>query len=230
MGCVLYVATLGLRPFGGGAGALGKIVQGQYLKPSDLRPRFPKGLEAIIERALMADPGRRFQSAEEMRHALEVWLVESGRIVVDSDVARLVKERLSPERRTVIDAVQSSGRTLPEALAYRLLSRGDRADTPTADSRVFLSPPPPRSEQPILEGSTGTNPGDPGDPDGAPTWRPPFAARAPEEVTEVPRMPNSGFLNDEAESTVRDRSPPGLLPSGPPKFVSTKPPKVEKKK
>jgi hypothetical protein len=93
-----------------------------------------------------------------------------------------------------------------------------------------LSPPPPRSEQPILEGSTGTNPGDPGDPDGAPTWRPPFAARAPEEVTEVPRMPNSGFLNDEAESTVRDRSPSGLLPSSPPKFVSTKPPKVEKKK
>jgi serine/threonine protein kinase len=226
MGCVLYVATLGLRPFGGGAGALGKIVQGQYLKPSDLRPRFPKGLELIIERALMADPARRFQSAEEMRHALEVWLVESGRIVVDSDVARIVKERLSPERRTVIDAVQSSGRSLPEALAYRLLSRGNRADTPTADSRVFLSPPPPRSEKPLVDAPDGSNPPDQGDAEAAPTWRPPFAARVPEEVTEVPRMPNSGFLNDEAESTVRDR----LSPSSPPRFVSTKPPKVEKKK
>jgi len=208
MGCVLYVATLGLRPFGGGAGALGKIVQGQYLKPSDLRPRFPKGLEAIIERALMSDPARRFQTAEEMRHALETWLVESSRIVVDSDVARVVKERLSPERRTVIEAVMSSGRTLPEALAYRLLSRHDRADTPTADSRVFVSPPPPPSEAPLVDGEDEASQ--------APTWRPPTAPRVPAEAHEITRPPHSAF-SEEAESTIRDRVPPGLVPSSPPK-------------
>jgi serine/threonine-protein kinase len=234
MGCVLYVATLGLRPFGGGAGALGKIVQGQYLKPSELRPKYPKGLEAIIERALMADPSRRFQTAEEMRHALETWLVESGRIVVDSDVARLVKERLSPERRTVIDAVMSSGRTLPESLAFRLLSRGDRQDTPTADSRVFVSPPPPPKSLPTpLDGVTDADIEE-DDPSATPTWRPPYSsARVPAGVSEIPgelpRMPLSTF-GEEAESTIRDRVPSALLPSAPPNFVTTKPPKVEKKK
>ncbi len=237
MGCVLYVATLGLRPFGGGAGALGKIVQGQYLKPSELRPKYPKGLELIIERALAADPARRFQSAEEMRHALETWLVEAGRIVVDSDVARIVKERLSPERRTVIEAVMSSGRTLPESLAYRLLSRNDRTDTPTADSRLFQSPPPPppapaSGHRPPpsakgytprqSDGPTNTQPGGI-DPESIPTWRPPTATHAISE-DEVTQMPLSGF-GDEAESTVRDRVPAALIPSAPPGARSTKPPK-----
>jgi serine/threonine-protein kinase len=224
MGCVLYVATLGLRPFGGGAGALGKIVQGQYLKPSELRPKYPKGLEAIIERALMADPARRFQTAEEMRHALETWLVESGRIVVDSDVARIVKERLSPERRTVIEAVMSSGRTLPESLAYRLLSRGDRHDTPTADSRVFISPPPPKSVPTPLEGVTDADIEEEEDPSATPTWRPPYSsARVPAD------MPLNAF-GDEAESTIRDRVPAALVPSAPPDAMTTRPPKIDKKK
>ena len=239
MGCVLYVATLGLRPFGGGAGALGKIVQGQYLKPSELRPKYPKGLELIIERALMADPARRFQSAEEMRHALETWLVDSSRIVVDSDVARIVKERLSPERRTVIDAVMSTSRTLPESLAYRLLSRGDRTDTPTADSRMFQSPPPPppahrpppSSKGYVPHQSDGPTNTQPGDPEAVPTWRPPFSARVPTDG-EITQMPLSGF-GDEAESTVRDRVPAALIPSAPPGTRSTKPPKppkIDKKK
>jgi serine/threonine-protein kinase len=233
MGCVLYVATLGLRPFGGGAGALGKIVQGQYLKPSDLRPRFPKGLEAIIERALMADPARRFQTAEEMRHALETWLVESGRIVVDSDIARIVRERLSPERKTVIDAVMSSGRTLPESLAYRLLSRNDRADTPTADSRVFISPPPPplpESVPPIEDDVLEITEEDAEDPSNTPTWRPPSPKTGAMQSSQPPRVPFSAF-GDEAESTIRDRVPPGLLPSSPPdKLASSVPPKTDKKR
>jgi serine/threonine-protein kinase len=236
MGCVLYVATLGLRPFGGGAGALGKIVQGQYLKPTELRPKYPRGLEEIIERALMPDPSRRFQTAEEMRHALETWLVEASRIVVDSDVARVVKERLSPERRTVIEAVQNSGRTLPESLAYRLLSRDDRTDTPTADSRLFASPPPPpppHRPPPSSKGYTprqsdGPTNTQPGDPEAVPTWRPPFSTR-PVSEDEVTQMPLSG-LGDEAESTVRDRVPSALLPSAPPRARSTKPPKIDKKK
>jgi serine/threonine-protein kinase len=233
MGCVLYVATLGLRPFGGGAGALGKIVQGQYLKPTELRPKYPRGLEEIIERALMPDPSRRFQTAEEMRHALETWLVEASRIVVDSDVARIVKERLSPERRTVIEAVQNSGRTLPESLAYRLLSRDDRTDTPTADSRLFQSPPPPPppAHRPPpsakghlarqSDGPTNTQPGG-GDPEAVPTWRPPYSTHAVSE-DELTLMPQSGF-GDEAESTVRDRVPSALLPSAPPGSRSSAPP------
>ena len=113
------------------------------------------------------------------------------------------------------------------ALAYRLLSRGDRADTPTADSRAFFSPPPPRGDEP----QQAARESQPTETDGAPTWRPPYASsRLPDEITDVPRMPSSGFLHDEAESTVRDRAPAALLPSSPPKVAPPKPPRVEKKK
>src|SRR5688500_17237276 len=66
MGCVLYVATLGLRPFGGGASALGKIVQGRYLKPTENRASYPPGPEAVVVTARAARPTGRCQTTEEL--------------------------------------------------------------------------------------------------------------------------------------------------------------------
>ena len=113
----------------------------------------------------------------------------------------------------------SQGRTLPESLAYRLLSRNDRADTPTADSRVFIAPPPPLSEPPMIDPDAIEEEID--DPSATPTWRPPHASpRVPSEPVEAQRVPFSAF-GDEAESTIRDRLPPGLVPSSPPSAVPT---------
>ncbi|MGC4094242.1 MAG: protein kinase [Polyangiaceae bacterium] len=140
MGCVLYVASLGLRPFGGGATALGKIVQGKYRLPSDLRPDYPPDLQAIIVRSLSADPNGRYQTAEEMRIALEQWMLTSSQLATPSDVARIVRERMNPERRRLVEAVMSQGRTLPEVLAYSLLSIQDKTDTPTATSGLVVQP------------------------------------------------------------------------------------------
>lgn len=140
MGCVLYVASLGLRPFGGGASALGKIVQGKFRLPNELRPDYPEDLQAIIVRSLAADPNQRYQTAEEMRLALEQWMLTSSKIATPSDVARIVRERMNPERRRLVEAVMSQGRTLPEALAYQLLSVQDKTDTPTATSGLVVQP------------------------------------------------------------------------------------------
>lgn len=140
MGCVLYVATLGLRPFGGGATALGKIVQGKYRKPSELRGDYPEELEEIVVRALAADPNQRYQTTEEMRVALEQWMLTSSQMVVPGDVARIVRDRMNPERRKLVEAVMSSSRALPEALAYQLLSMHDKTDTPTATSGLIVQP------------------------------------------------------------------------------------------
>jgi serine/threonine-protein kinase len=140
MGCVLYVATLGLRPFGGGATALGKIVQGRFRKPSELRTDYPEELEHIIVRALAADPNQRYQTAEEMRIALEQWMLNSSKMVVPGDVARIVRDRMNPERRKLVEAVMSSSRALPEALAYQLLVMQDKTDTPTATSGLIVQP------------------------------------------------------------------------------------------
>jgi len=206
MGCVLYIATLGLRPFGGGASALGKIVQGRYLKPTEIRANYPPGLEAIIVRALASDPNLRFQTADEMRAALEAWLMSVGEVVMESDVADVVRARLSKDRRMVIDAVTTSGRALPEALQRQLLSRHDRTQTPTANSRVFHSAPRPRvrlSTPPPPEPPAGA------DTEGAmPTWRPPkkpvSEQTAPGGFEAPDRMPMD-FHPDETESTVRNK-------------------------
>jgi serine/threonine-protein kinase len=140
MGCVLYVLTLGLRPFGSGASALGKIVHGTFRKPRDLVPAYPEELETIVCRALAADRQQRYQTAEEMRFALEQWLITCPRPTQAADVARLVRERLTDERRRMIDALVSAGRAIPEALANRFLSQRDTTQTPTATSGIIMQP------------------------------------------------------------------------------------------
>ena len=207
MGCVLYIATLGLRPFGGGASALGKIVQGKYLRPSEIRSNYPPGLEAIVLRALASDPAQRFQTADELRVALEQWLMAESEVVMESDVAEVVRQRISKERRMVIDAVMSSGRALPEALAAQLLSRGDRTQTPTANSRVFIAAPRPRvrlSSRAPAAPSGSPAVGD--DSESSPTWRPPKKGEHTEPGDyDAPDPMPMDFHPEEGESTVRNK-------------------------
>jgi eukaryotic-like serine/threonine-protein kinase len=228
MGCVLYCATLGLRPFGSGASALGKIVQSKYMLPSAIRKGYPEALEQIIVRALAPDPNKRFQTADEFRNALEEWLMSRSELVVESEIARIVNERLSPERRTVIEAARNTARALPEALAYRLLSRKDKTSTPTANSQVFSNPLVPGSSSQsfssprVPKQRLGTPQPPPyappldQDPDATPTWRPPVKSH--DEGT-GPSNPQSspGFDFMEADSTVRDRVGKVILSSRPPK-------------
>ncbi|MEO6603704.1 MAG: protein kinase, partial [Polyangiaceae bacterium] len=140
MGCVLYVSTLGLRPFGGGASAVGNIVRGTYRKPRDLRADYPEELERIVARALCVNRDERYQTAEEMRYELEQWLLTRPQPTQHGDVARLVRERLSDERKKMIDVLFNAGRTVPEALAKRFLAFNDRNATPTATSGIVLQP------------------------------------------------------------------------------------------
>lgn len=137
MGCVLYVATLGVRPFGTGGSALPKIVHGRYHLPSKIASDYPKGLEAIVVRALAKDRRDRYQTADELRLALERWMVESGSVATSSDVARCMQARMQPKRRELVRAVMTSATKLPEALAYELLASQDRTATPTATSKLL---------------------------------------------------------------------------------------------
>jgi serine/threonine protein kinase len=139
MGCVLYVATTGQRPFGAGASALGKIVQGAYALPSELRADYPLELEAIIKKALSASAEDRFQTAEEMQIALEHWLLSLNSPITHAQVAALVAERLSVDRRTLIDALRSTARIVPETVALRLASRQELTNTPTARALLAAS-------------------------------------------------------------------------------------------
>jgi serine/threonine protein kinase len=141
MGCVLYVATLGLRPFGNGASALPKILRNNYKKPRMLVPDYPEALEAIVVRSLSLAPADRFQTAEEMQLALEEWLASTGKLTTASAVAKMVKERMSPEIRERNEALRSQSRALPHTLMSQLVANYPDYDgeTPTAGSGLVAA-------------------------------------------------------------------------------------------
>jgi serine/threonine protein kinase len=145
MGCVLFVTTLGLRPFGRGTHAvMSKIVQGDFKAPRELVPTYPERLERIVIRALARSPEDRYQSAEEMRLALEEWLAKSGKIVTHTDIARAVNERLNPKVRDQIQALRTANRFTPQAaIAGRDGDGEEDADSwelPTAVSGLIQLP------------------------------------------------------------------------------------------
>ncbi len=123
LGCVLYEATLGERPFHG-ADALATmylILEADLVRPRERDPSFPEALEAIVLKALEKDPSRRYQTAEELREALVEYLSTTGRVVADRHVAEALSStlgsQLSERNRSIIDAAERLRRGEPaEAL------------------------------------------------------------------------------------------------------------------
>jgi serine/threonine-protein kinase len=164
MGCVLYVTTLGLRPFGRGTHAvMSKIVQGDFKAPRALVPTYPEKLERIVIKALSRKSEDRYDSAEAMRLALEDWLAKSGKIITHTDIARAVNERLNPKVRDQIQALRNANRFSPQtAVAGREVEGEedpeDSWELPTAVSGLIQLPediareaaPSPRRDQPTV--------------------------------------------------------------------------------
>ncbi|WP_240489009.1 serine/threonine protein kinase [Labilithrix luteola] len=99
LGCVLYEITTGQRPFVGehDPQVMAQIMIGNYELPTSVIADYPKELEAIVVKALANEPENRFQSAEQMRKALEGWLRTSGPPVMPPQVAALIRERCGAE-------------------------------------------------------------------------------------------------------------------------------------
>jgi eukaryotic-like serine/threonine-protein kinase len=95
LGCLLYEATTGVRPFKGERDhqIMHAILQNAVLPPSQIVPGYPAALEQIVMRALAPKPILRFPTAERMRFALEE-LLAKGPLVTQANVAQLVRTRL----------------------------------------------------------------------------------------------------------------------------------------
>jgi serine/threonine protein kinase len=114
LGCVLYVITVGKGAFNPEAGqdagrTILRILDGDYALPSTILSDYPPELEAIVTRALSTAPDQRFQTAEEMRLALEAFLGDGSRSVTREDVAALLYEHCGPSiehRRSEIRGAQ----------------------------------------------------------------------------------------------------------------------------
>ena len=89
LGCVLYEATTGQRPFRGDGDhqVMHAVLKGEFAPPTSLQRGYPPELERIVLRALSPQAILRFPTAERMRFALEEY-VARGQLVTQSNVAQ----------------------------------------------------------------------------------------------------------------------------------------------
>jgi eukaryotic-like serine/threonine-protein kinase len=157
LGCVLYEATLGVRPFHGGdaLATLYKILEEDLTRPRSLDPTYPERLEEILVKALTKDPAQRYQTADELRADLMEYLAQTKRFYGDKHVAELLMKLLG-------DKLRERNRTI--LAAAEQLRRGEPLLTPPP------SPSPDPSHTLTPEGGIerSVTMGRPGDP---PAWR-----------------------------------------------------------
>ncbi len=160
LGCVLYEATLGKRPFHGNdaLATLYSLLEQPLTKPSELDPNYPSGLEQILLKALAREPGDRYQTAEELGYALESWMAATRTIITEANVAQLLRTTLGTrikERKLAVDEMVrrlDSGEPLEDA-ADQSSSRAPTQlgmTTQTAASGAL----PKRSAVPLMMGLT----------------------------------------------------------------------------
>jgi eukaryotic-like serine/threonine-protein kinase len=172
LGIVLFELTTGERLFRGRdpAHTLQLVSFGQVPQPSLLHPTYPPRLEAIVMKALEREVSRRFQTADELREALEQYLVEERILVSYAGVGQLVKrvlgssiERRRQEIKKALTTLAAQGDTRSDLEGYDE-GRSDRSSntgfTPHSSSglaggdlvdslpRLTLPPPAPRRATP----------------------------------------------------------------------------------
>jgi len=151
LGCVLYMATLGKRPFAG-ADAIAlmyKILEANIEHPRQVDPSFPVGLEKILLRSLAKDPSERFETALDFHNGLEEWLREEDRRVTNKDIALLLEHSLGSKINSRNAKIRAMSRepaadedvkTIPDGL---MVATGSVA-TGTVTTSILESGSPPR--------------------------------------------------------------------------------------
>jgi serine/threonine protein kinase len=122
LGCVLYEATVGERPYQGAdaLSTLYQLLEREISLPSSRISDYPEPLEQIVMKALAKDPAERFQSAADLELALENWLASQQRVVTESAVAELLAAHCS-------DVIDSKRQRIRETV-WRLDQGGPREE------------------------------------------------------------------------------------------------------
>ncbi|HPY19508.1 MAG TPA: protein kinase [Polyangiaceae bacterium] len=145
MGAVLYEALTGYRAWAGAndVARLQNLLAGNIIPPKQVRPDIPQDLENILAYSLAIDPARRYQTAEQMRMALEKYLVSRSMMVSASNVANSVRmlcgreiEIRQAQIRQAAAAIPDETMGMPgasvEPYSVQYRSRGMRRSTATA--------------------------------------------------------------------------------------------------
>jgi eukaryotic-like serine/threonine-protein kinase len=136
LGCVLYEATVGQRPFHGddAVSTLYQLLEEPLVLPSTRLSGYPSSLEEIIVKALQREPAERYQSAEEFGNALSLWIAAQGRLINERDVARLLNDHLGQPiaeraRRIAAAEIEIDTPPAPQAPPTELTLGGSAANT-----------------------------------------------------------------------------------------------------
>jgi eukaryotic-like serine/threonine-protein kinase len=149
MGCVLYEASVGTRPFHGGdaLATMYQLLEQPLKKPSELVADFPEELETIIVRALQRNLDERFQTADAMERALQGFLARSGGVTSDSEVQKILAQYLGEPleaRAKELESLASTLRDRPRPTKPPPAPLPSDTPTPTSHttSQVVPSPAP----------------------------------------------------------------------------------------
>jgi len=147
------------------AKTLMRLLKEPVPRVSELVPEIDPRLDRIVARALRRDPAQRFQTAGEMRDALEQYIIEGRHVVQHEEIGRIVGDvfrdvRNDLQRRIRLQIAQTSefppSGTMPVAVmpgALPPLPQGLEAPQPTSMSGINISRPATSvAEQPALTG------------------------------------------------------------------------------
>ncbi|HEX6276237.1 MAG TPA: serine/threonine-protein kinase [Polyangiaceae bacterium] len=144
LGIVLYELTTGERLFQGETPAhtLRMVASGHAPDPARTFAGYPEKLATIVMTALNADVERRYQTADDLRAALDQYLVEERMLVSQASVGQLVRRVLGTRLAAQHDAIRTALVAADGMLRAGLVPESD----PRA-SRSFerLSEPPSQS-------------------------------------------------------------------------------------
>lgn len=120
LGVILYELTSGNRPFDGSSAAeiTSSILRDRPKTISEIRPDTPNDLQRIIGRCLQKDPGRRIQTAKDVRNELEE--LRTG------DSAKMLAAEILNERPSKVDTVTEGRFVLTADLVRKLENRSPR--------------------------------------------------------------------------------------------------------
>jgi serine/threonine-protein kinase len=105
LGIVLHELLTGRRLFKADSDVqtLARVREANVPPPSRLNPQLPPGLDALVLKALAKDPDQRYSTAQEMRLAIEDWLIQGRMNASSAHLAEFLKqiyaERLDKENK-----------------------------------------------------------------------------------------------------------------------------------
>ncbi|MCW5836479.1 MAG: serine/threonine protein kinase, partial [Labilithrix sp.] len=141
LGCLLYEATTGVRPFKGEQDhmIMHAILNGELAPPTSFLRSYPPDLERIVLRALAHQPILRYPTAERMRFALEEFLAK-GQLVTQSNVAQAVRSRLGEQLERRKERIKQAS-SIAEQMGWDPANAGSTRDAVDHRSGVQASRP-----------------------------------------------------------------------------------------